>query len=68
MAALGELDAGPEHVVRTRIYVTDATYWEAVGRAHGEIFGANPPAMSLVVVAALIGPELLVEVEAEAVV
>jgi enamine deaminase RidA (YjgF/YER057c/UK114 family) len=64
--ALGELGAAPEHVVRTRIYVVDAADWEAVGRAHGEVFGDIRPASAMLVVAGLLDPAWKVEIEAEA--
>jgi enamine deaminase RidA (YjgF/YER057c/UK114 family) len=64
--ALAEVGAEPAHVVRTRIYLVDAADWEAVGRAHGEIFGAALPASTCVVVAALLDPAWRVEIEAEA--
>jgi enamine deaminase RidA (YjgF/YER057c/UK114 family) len=67
-AALQELGAGPEHVVRTRIYLTDANDGEAVGRAHGEAFGDVRPAATMVVVAGLLDPRWRVELEAEAVI
>jgi enamine deaminase RidA (YjgF/YER057c/UK114 family) len=66
-AALEEAGAGLEHVVRTRIFVTDINRWREVGQAHGEVFGLVRPATSMLQVSALIDPALLVEVEADAV-
>jgi enamine deaminase RidA (YjgF/YER057c/UK114 family) len=65
--ALAEVGARPEHVVRTRIYLTRAEDWQAVGRAHGEVFGATTPVTTALVVAALLDPAWKVEIEAEAV-
>jgi enamine deaminase RidA (YjgF/YER057c/UK114 family) len=64
--ALGRLGAEPKHVVRTRMYVTDISRWEEVGRAHGELFGEIRPASTMVEVSRLIDPRMLVEVEAVA--
>jgi enamine deaminase RidA (YjgF/YER057c/UK114 family) len=66
-AALQKAGAGLEHVIRTRIYVTDAGFVEAVGHAHAEAFGVIRPAATMVVVKALVDPEMLVEIEADAV-
>lgn len=65
--ALAEAGAGPADVVRTRMFITDAAYGEAVGRAHGAVFGEVRPASTIVVVAGLLRPEWKVEIEAEAV-
>ena len=65
-AALAEAGAGPEHVVRTRMYLLDVKDSEDVGRAHGELFGAVRPASAMVVVSALLDPRWLVEIEADA--
>jgi isochorismate pyruvate lyase len=65
--ALSQLGAGVEHVVRTRIFVTDVQRWREIGRAHAEVFGAGPPATSMVEVRALIAPDMLVEIEVDAV-
>jgi enamine deaminase RidA (YjgF/YER057c/UK114 family) len=65
-AALAELDCTLADVVRTRMFVTDISRWEEVGRAHGEAFAEARPATSMVQVSALIDPALLVEVEAVA--
>jgi enamine deaminase RidA (YjgF/YER057c/UK114 family) len=67
-SALARAGARLSHVVRTRIYVTDIGRWQEVGRAHGEIFGAVRPATSMVEVRRLIDPDMLVEIEADAII
>ena len=68
IAALAEVGAAPEHVVRTRTFVTDITWFDEVARAHAEVFGDIRPATSLVAVTALVSPEFLLEIEADAIV
>ena len=64
--AIREAGGGPEHVVRTRMYVTSTAVGEAVGRAHGEVFGEVRPVSTMVVIAGLLDPRWHVEIEAEA--
>jgi enamine deaminase RidA (YjgF/YER057c/UK114 family) len=68
LAALRDAGALPGDVVRTRIYLVDAADWQAVGRAHGRVFGAVRPASTMVVVAGLLDPRWRVELEAEAII
>lgn len=66
--ALKDLGAGLENIVRTRMFVTDIKRWEDYGKAHGEILGDNPPATTMVEVKSLIDPEMLIEIEVDALV
>ena len=65
--ALQELGASTKHVVRTRMFVTDISRWADFGRAHREVFADHPPATTMVEVKSLIEPDMLIEIEADAV-
>lgn len=66
-AALREAGAGPEHVVRTRVFLVDADDWQEVGRAHGEVFSDIRPASTMVVVRGFLDPRWRLEIEADAI-
>ena len=66
--ALIEAGASVENVIRTRIYVTDITQWQAIGKAHGEVFGTIRPATTVLEVSKLVSDDYLVEIEATAIV
>ena len=66
--AIEQLDAGKRHIVRTRMFVTDITRWAEFGRAHREFFGTDVPTTTMVEVRRLIAPDMLIEIEADAVV
>ena len=68
LAALAEVGAKPEHVVRTRVYLVRGDDWQEVGRAHGEVFGEIRPVTAFIVIAGLLDPRWRVEMEAEAMV
>lgn len=68
LAALAEVGAGPEDVVRTRVYLVRGDDWQEVGRAHGEVFGSILPATAFVVIGGLLDPRWRVELEADAMV
>ena len=65
--AIAPLGAGLKDIIRTRIFVTDISKWQEFGRAHGEFFADHPPATTMVEVKALIDPEMMVEIEADAI-
>jgi enamine deaminase RidA (YjgF/YER057c/UK114 family) len=66
--ALDELGVGMDRVTRTRMFVTDVDRWKEFGRAHAEVFAANPPTTTMVEIRRLIHPDMLIEIEADAVV
>ncbi|NER80010.1 MAG: RidA family protein [Leptolyngbya sp. SIO1D8] len=67
-AALQDLGADLPDIVRTRMYVTDFAYWEDYARAHQELFGEHPPASAMIGISGLVNPDMLIEIEADAIV
>jgi enamine deaminase RidA (YjgF/YER057c/UK114 family) len=65
--ALAELGVGMDRITRTRMFVTDIDRWKDFGRAHAEVFGAHPPTTTMVEIRRLIHPDMLIEIEADAV-
>ena len=66
-STLGEVGARIEHVTRTRMFVTDIERWREFGKAHAEVFGDHPPTTTMVEIRRLIHPDMLIEIEADAV-
>jgi len=66
--ALAEVGAGLDHICRTRMFVTDIERWEEYGRAHAEVFADHPPTTSMLEIRRLIHPDMLIEIEADAIV
>jgi enamine deaminase RidA (YjgF/YER057c/UK114 family) len=66
VTALAMVGAKPEHVIRTRLFITDITRWKDLGRAHGEVFGDIRPVTAMYGISALLDPRMLVEIEASA--
>jgi enamine deaminase RidA (YjgF/YER057c/UK114 family) len=64
--ALAQVGARPEHVTRTRLFITDISRWKELGRAHGEVFGDARPVTAMYGITALLDPRMLVEIEASA--
>jgi enamine deaminase RidA (YjgF/YER057c/UK114 family) len=66
LSALATVRAGPEDVIRTRLFITDISRWKDLGRAHGEVFGDIRPVTAMYGITALLDPRMLVEIEATA--
>jgi enamine deaminase RidA (YjgF/YER057c/UK114 family) len=66
LSALATVGARPEHVIRTRLFITDISRWKDLGRAHGEVFGSIRPVTAMYGISALLDPRMLVEIEATA--